>query len=161
MSEFERARVALGYVPPDDRDTWSQVGMALKAEFGEEGFALWSEWSQGAQNYNGKDARDVWKSFKGGKITINTLFHLAKQGGFDPRAHRAKPIDPAERERQKAERAAREAAELAELAEKQQTASALAESIWSAAEPAPADHPYLVRKRIPVDALRVYRGGLC
>ena len=37
MSEFERARVALGYVPPDDRDTWSQVGMALKAEFGEEG----------------------------------------------------------------------------------------------------------------------------
>ncbi|RIV74810.1 hypothetical protein D2V84_10080, partial [Burkholderia pseudomallei] len=81
MSEFERARVALGYVPPDDRDTWSQVGMALKAEFGEEGFALWNEWSQGAQNYNGKDARDVWKSFKGGKITINTLFHLAKQGG--------------------------------------------------------------------------------
>jgi putative DNA primase/helicase len=57
MSEFERARVALGYVPPDDRDTWSQVGMALKAEFGEEGF--WNEWSQGAQNYNGKDARDV------------------------------------------------------------------------------------------------------
>ncbi|QJP73396.1 DUF927 domain-containing protein [Burkholderia glumae] len=161
MSEFERARVALGYVPPDDRDTWRQVGMALKAEFGEEGFALWNEWSQGAQNYNGKDARDVWKSFKGGKITINTLFHLAKVGGFDPRAHRAKPVDPAERERQKAERAAREAAELAELTEKQQAASALAESIWSAAEPAPADHPYLVRKRIPVDALRVYRGGLC
>ncbi|WP_175999271.1 DUF927 domain-containing protein [Burkholderia stabilis] len=161
MSEFERARVALGYVPPDDRDTWSQVGMALKAEFGEEGFALWNEWSQGAQNYNGKDARDVWKSFKGGKITINTLFHLAKLGGFDPRAYRAKPVDPAERERQKAERAAREAAELAELTEKQQAASTLAESIWSAAEPAPADHPYLVRKRIPVDALRVYRGGLC
>ncbi|RQU51130.1 DUF927 domain-containing protein [Burkholderia cenocepacia] len=161
MSEFERARVALGYVPPDDRDTWSQVGMALKAEFDEEGFALWNEWSQGAQNYNGKDARDVWKSFKGGKITINTLFHLAKLGGFDPRAHRAKPVDPAERERQKAERAAREAAELAELTEKQQAASTLAESIWSAAEPAPADHPYLVRKRIPVDALRVYRGGLC
>ncbi|WP_184307834.1 DUF927 domain-containing protein, partial [Burkholderia pseudomallei] len=161
MSEFERARVALGYVPPDDRDTWRQVGMALKAEFGEEGFALWNEWSQGAQNYNGKDARDVWKSFKGGKITINTLFHLAKVGGFDPCAHRAKAVDPAERERQKAERAAREAAELAELIEKQQAASTLAESIWSAAEPAPADHPYLVRKRIPVDALRVYRGGLC
>lgn len=161
MSEFERARVALGYVPPDDRDTWRQVGMALKAEFDEEGFALWNEWSQGAQNYNGKDARDVWKSFKGGKITINTLFHLAKLGGFDPRAHRAKPIDPAERERQKAERAAREAAELAELTEKQRAASALAESIWSTAEPAPADHPYLVRKRIPVDALRVYRGALC
>ncbi len=86
---------------------------------------------------------------------------LAKVGGFDPRAHRAKPVDPAEREWQKAERAAREAAELAELTEKQQAASALAESIWTAAEPAPADHPYLVRKRIPVDALRVYRGGLC
>ncbi|ARK88781.1 DUF927 domain-containing protein [Burkholderia pseudomallei] len=161
LSEFERARVALGYIAPDDRDTWSQVGMALKAEFGEEGFALWNEWSHGAQNYNAKDTRDVWKSFKGGKITIKTLFHLAKVGGFDPRAHRAKPVDPAQRERQKAERAAREAAELAELTERQQTASALAESIWSAAEPAPADHPYLVRKNIPVDALRVYRGGLC
>ncbi len=160
MSEFERASVALGYVPADDRDTWRQAGMALKAEFGEEGFALWNEWSQGAQNYNAKDARDVWKSFKGGKITINTLFHLAKPGGFNPRAHRAKPVDPAQRERQHAERAAREAAELAALTEKQQAASALAESIWSAAEPAPADHPYLVRKRIPADALRVYRGNL-
>ncbi|WP_186131974.1 DUF927 domain-containing protein [Burkholderia gladioli] len=161
LSEFERARVALGYIVPDDRDTWRQIGMALKAEFGDEGFTLWNEWSQGAQNYNAKDARDVWKSFKGGKITINTLFHTAKQGGFDPRAHRAKPVDPAERERQKADRAAREAAELAELTEKQQAASVLADSIWSAAEPAPADHPYLARKRIPVDALRVYRGGLC
>lgn len=161
MSEFERARIALGYVQPDDRETWRQAGMALKAEFGEEGFALWSEWSQAAQNYNGKDARDVWKSFKGGKITINTLFHLAKQGGFDPRAHRAKPVDPAQRERQREARAAREATELAALAEKQQAASTLAESIWSTAEPAPADHPYLVRKRIAADELRIYRGSMC
>lgn len=160
MSEFERARVALGYVQPDDRDTWRQVGMALKAEFDEEGFALWSDWSQGAQSYNAKDARDVWKSFKGGKITINTLFHLAKQSGFDPRAHRAKPVDPAERERRKAERAAREAAELAALAERQREAATLAESIWAAAEPAPADHPYLTRKRIPADDLRIYHGNL-
>ncbi|WP_186087724.1 DUF927 domain-containing protein [Burkholderia gladioli] len=161
MSEFERARIALGYVQPDDRETWRQAGMALKAEFGEEGFALWSEWSQAAQNYNGKDARDVWKSFKGGKITINTLFHLAKQGGFDPRAHRAKPVDPAERERQREARAAREATERAALAEKQQAASTLAESIWSTAEPAPTDHPYLVRKRIAADVLRIYRGSMC
>ncbi len=160
MTEFERARVALGYIPPDDRDTWRQVGMALKAGFGEEGFSLWSEWSQGAQSYNANDARDVWKSFKGGKITINTLFHLAKQSGFDPRAHRAKPVDPGERERQKAERVAREAAELAAQAEKQREAATLAESIWSAAEPAPANHPYLVRKRIPAGDLRVYRGNL-
>ncbi|MBH9658482.1 DUF927 domain-containing protein [Burkholderia pseudomallei] len=160
MTEFERARVALGYVPPDDRDTWRQVGMALKAGFGEEGFSLWNEWSQGAQSYNANDARDVWKSFKGGKITISTLFHLAKQSGFDPRAHRAKPVDPVERERQKAERAAREAAELAVQAEKQREAATLAESIWSAAEPAPANHPYLVRKRIPAGDLRVYRGNL-
>ncbi|AJK45388.1 hypothetical protein BGL_1c08550 [Burkholderia plantarii] len=160
MSEFERASIALGYIPPDDRDTWRQVGMALKAEFGEDGFAPWNDWSQGAQNYNEKDTRDVWMSFKGGRITIKTLFHLAKQGGFEPRAHRAKPIDPAERERQRTERAAREAAELAEVTEKQQAASVLAESIWSAAGPAPADHPYLVRKRVPADTLRVYHGDL-
>ncbi|MEO5347922.1 MAG: toprim domain-containing protein [Magnetococcus sp. YQC-9] len=32
-------------------------------------------------------------------------------------------------------------------------------SIWAACEPAPADHPYLVRKGIQAHGLRLYRGG--
>ncbi|WP_017772312.1 DUF927 domain-containing protein [Paraburkholderia kururiensis] len=160
MSEFERARVALGYVPADDRDTWRKVGMALKAEFGDEGFVLWSEWSQQAASYNERAARDTWKSFKGGRITINSLFHLAKVGGFDPRAHKAKPLDPAERSRRDSERTAREAREREQEAARHEAAAVEAERIWQAARPAPANHAYLVRKGIDAGALRLYRGDL-
>lgn len=160
MSEFERARVALGFIPADDRDLWVKMAMALKTEFGEEGFALWSDWGGQAKGYNDKDARDVWKSVKTGKTKLATLFFEAKKYGFDPRAHKAKPVDPAELERRRAERATREAAELADEARRHATAAVIAESLWSAAEPAPLDHPYLVRKVIGVDALRIYRGEL-
>ncbi|MFM0394239.1 DUF927 domain-containing protein [Paraburkholderia phytofirmans] len=160
MSEFERARVALGYIEPDDRDTWVKMAMALKTEFGDEGFSLWSDWSRQAKGFNEKDARDVWKSVKVGKIRLATLFHIAKAGGFDPRAHKAKPLDPAERKRREAGRAASEAAELEANAAKHATAAALAEQIWSAAGPARADHPYLVRKCIDAGKLRIYRGDL-
>ncbi|CAD6524646.1 hypothetical protein LMG27952_01748 [Paraburkholderia hiiakae] len=158
--EFERARIALGYIPPDDRETWRKVGMALKTEFGDEAFPLWDEWSRGAQSYKAKAARDSWKSFKGGGITVNTLFHIAKGHGFDPRAHKAKPIDPAERKRRDAERAERETRELADAAERHEAVAAEAARIWEAAGAAPADHPYLKRKAIQPGELRLYRGPL-
>ncbi|MFM0287894.1 DUF927 domain-containing protein [Paraburkholderia megapolitana] len=160
MSEYERARVALGYVPPDDRETWQRMGMALKAEFGEEAFSAWNEWSQAGASYNARDARDTWKSFKGGKITINTLFHVAKQHGFDPRTHRAKPVDAAERRRQEAERAQKAVMEKADEAARHAKAAALAAQIWSTAASAPTDHPYLVLKGIDAGELRIYRGDL-
>lgn len=160
MSEFERARVALDYIAAHDREAWRKAGMALKAEFGDEGFALWSEWSQSAASYNERDARDTWKSFKGGRISIKTLFHLAIAGGFDPRAHKAKALDPAERKRRDEERAAREARELADEAARHEAAAVEAARIWQAAKPAPADHAYLVRKGIKGGALRLYRGDL-
>ncbi|MFL9871362.1 DUF927 domain-containing protein [Paraburkholderia megapolitana] len=160
MSEFERARVALGHVPPDDRETWVRMAMALKTEFGDDGLALWSDWSRQAKGFNDRDARDVWKSVKPGRTKLASLFFEAKKHGFDPRAHRAKPVDPAERERQCAERAAREATAQAEEAARHEAAATLAEQIWAAAEPAPASHAYLVRKRIGVDALGIYRGEL-
>ena len=74
-----RIREALHCIPADDRDTWLRMGMAVKSELADEGFALWDEWSQSASNYNERDARDVWKSIKpGGGITIGTLFHEAQ-----------------------------------------------------------------------------------
>lgn len=160
LTEYERARLALDHVPSDDRETWRKVGMALKAGFGDEGFALWDEWSRAASSYNERDARDVWKSFKGGRITINSLFHLAKAGGFDPRAHKAKPLDPAERKRRETERAEREARERANETARHEAAAVEAERIWQAAQLAPADHAYLVRKGINAGSLRLYRGDL-
>ncbi|SEB76432.1 DUF927 domain-containing protein [Paraburkholderia caballeronis] len=160
MSEYERARIALDHVPPDDRETWRKAGMALKAEFGEEGFALWNEWSRAASSYKESDARDVWKSFKGSRITIRTLYHLAKAGGFDPRAHKAKSLSPAERQKRDDERKAREASEREAMAKRHDEAASEAERLWLAAAPAPADHPYLVCKRIDAGALRIYRGPM-
>ncbi|MDN7176702.1 DUF927 domain-containing protein [Caballeronia sp. SEWSISQ10-4 2] len=160
MSEFERARVALGYVPPDDRDTWVKMAMALKNEFGDDGLALWHDWGSQAKGYNPKDASDVWKSVKLGKTKLATLFFEAKRHGFNPAAHKAKPVDATELERRRVQRAAREAEEQAGDAARHAAAAGVAERIWAAAAPAPLDHPYLVRKRIGAGELRTYSGEL-
>jgi putative DNA primase/helicase len=65
--EIERA---LSSIPAHDRETWIQCGMAVKAELGDAGFDIWDTWSQSADNYHEKDARDVWKSFHGGGVTL-------------------------------------------------------------------------------------------
>ncbi|WP_227743208.1 hypothetical protein [Burkholderia cenocepacia] len=58
------------------------------------------------------DARDTWRSLStSGGITIGTLFHIAEQHGFNTRAHRPTPADPAELERRRAARQARDDAE--------------------------------------------------
>jgi len=44
---------------------------------------VWEAWSQQADSFNGKDARDVWKSIRaGGKVTIGTLFYEARANGW-------------------------------------------------------------------------------
>lgn len=75
---------ALRFIPADDRQTWITVGMAVKAELGDNGFAVWDYWSQTGSTYNERDARAVWRSFKNGGTRIGTLFHLAKQHGYSP-----------------------------------------------------------------------------
>jgi len=82
--EVKRVRVALGYIPADDRDTWRNVGMALHATgAGDQAFGLWCEWSQQSDKFDLKDQRRVWESFKpGGGITLATLFSMAKTNGW-------------------------------------------------------------------------------
>ena len=80
--EEERIRDAIFAIGSDDRDTWLQVGMALKDELGGGGRALWDQWSQGSNKYNERDQDRTWKSFKRNGITIGTLFHHAQQSGW-------------------------------------------------------------------------------
>ncbi|WP_240462033.1 PriCT-2 domain-containing protein [Burkholderia sp. Nafp2/4-1b] len=114
--ETERIRAALGFVPPDCRDTWVQMGMAVKAELGETGFDLWNDWSRAADSYSESDARTVWRSFKGMGITAGTLFDKARTHGYVDTAP-TELIDEAELERrrtarqQEAEEAARQHAQ--------------------------------------------------
>ena len=146
----------------ETREVWVKMAYVLRDEFGDVAFDAWDQWSQGAPNYSAKDARDVWKSCKGGsgpRATIGALIALAKEGGYRPTAQDRKPIDPEELKRLAEERAARLAAEQAERAAAAETAAAKAAKLWEAASPDRA-HPYLARKQIPGTGARVVRDQL-
>lgn len=148
MNSIDRIREALQFIDSGDRETWVRMGMAVKSELGEAGFALWDAWSQRAESYNSRDARDVWRSIHiDGGITIASLFHEAKANGWRGNGRHYEGIeDLAERRRIAARRAAREEAAIAsERAE----AARKAAMIWSAAAPAQASNPYLARKQVP------------
>jgi hypothetical protein len=90
--EVERA---LGVLPPqgDYNTDWLPILMAVHDAFPDErGIALIERWSPG---YQGEVARK-WRSFetaeRGNRITIASLFHRAKQYGYEPpRSARAAP----------------------------------------------------------------------
>src|SRR5262245_15414850 len=89
--DIDRIRDALTCIPADDRDVWVLMGMAVKAELGEDGFALWDKWSQGADNYDSKAAAAVWKGIdRNGKVKIGSLFHEAKKYGWKPKPTKEK-----------------------------------------------------------------------
>ena len=69
-------------IPADDRDLWISIGMALNSEFGDAGYSLFNDWSKIANNYDVNAVRAVWRSFKGGAVTIGTLIHIAKEHGW-------------------------------------------------------------------------------
>jgi hypothetical protein len=78
-------------IPAHDRDDWLHIGMALQAELGNDGFALFDDWSQTADNYKAADVRSVWRSFRGSGVGIGTLVHMAKANGY----RRDTPTTPA------------------------------------------------------------------
>jgi hypothetical protein len=63
---------------------WITIGMALHAGLGDEGFAIWNEWSSWGSNYPKvkpeKELASHWKSFnvKEKGVSLGTLFHMAK-----------------------------------------------------------------------------------
>lgn len=111
---------ALSFIPPHDRDLWVRVGMAVKSEFGEDGFNVWDAWSQGGETYNEKSAKATWRSFKAaGKVGIGTLYHEAAANGWrDDGEHRG-PMTAQEIEQKRVDRERREKATAAEEARKQ------------------------------------------
>ncbi|MFS6937859.1 LPD7 domain-containing protein [Neisseria animaloris] len=147
MSNYDDIRNALTYIDSHDRETWIQVGAALKDELGDEGFNLWDSWSQGADNYNARDAKTAWKSFKPGLVHIGSLFYHARANGY--RADKPyTPPPPEEQARIKAEREATRLAEEQARAERREQVKHLAQRIWAGATPADISHPYLAAKGI-------------
>src|SRR6185312_6257381 len=139
------------------RDLWVRLGMAAKAELGEDAFPIWNEWSQGAENYNAKDAQSVWRSIRtDGKVTGGTLFYEAKARGYVPGIDSPR-IDPAEIERHKRERAVAIAKEDAERKQRQNNAAAQALELWKHCVEVES-HPYLTGKGIQPHGARIYNG---
>jgi len=100
-------RQMLNHVSADvGNDDWVRIGMALKTwDPGERGRAVFVNWSATAPNrFDDRDANTRWNSFSpqgngAGRVTLGTLVHLAKQGGFsdcgakrDPQLKRSLPI---------------------------------------------------------------------
>lgn len=152
---IDRIRVALGFIPAHDRETWVRAGMGIKSELGDSGFDLWDEWSRTAESYNPKAARDVWRSIKViGKVNIGSLFHQAKANGWRDDGTRGGPAieEMARRKQYASDRARREHEE---IARERATAAARADALCNAGVEAKPDHAYLVLKKVsPVPTLR-------
>ncbi|MBW4091910.1 MAG: hypothetical protein HIU82_12510 [Proteobacteria bacterium] len=79
---------ALGHLSADDYDDWLRVGMALKLDAGDAGFACWNEWSARSPKYRGEaDLRSRWKSFRrdgtgGAVVGLDAVYARARDAGW-------------------------------------------------------------------------------
>jgi putative DNA primase/helicase len=151
---LDQAEIALSYVNQDDRETWVLMAMAMKNEFGENGFDAWDRWSSQSSLYKQKDAKSVWKSVKiSGRTTIGTLINEAKNNGYKYESEKNIISD----DEINARRIAREKAiaeDEAKTARLHQQAQAHAQKLWQEAKSA-HEHPYLTRKQIKSYGIRV------
>ena len=83
-----RIHDALKLIKPDDREIWRNIGMALKDHCGESGRPLWDQWSRRSDKYNEREQDKAWRSFGREGITIGSLFHYAKQAGWNDETRR-------------------------------------------------------------------------
>lgn len=83
-------RSALAALRADDRELWVRMGHALK-ELGDQGRALWLEWSQTSDKYDAADASRVWDSFHPSRTGYQAVFAEAQRQGW---ANPGKGVEP-------------------------------------------------------------------
>ena len=148
-------RAALYSIPADDRDTWLMVRLVLKSAYGDAGFDMWDGWSRQSDRYKAADVRAAWKSCKPlGRLTIATLYHMAKENGWGGQAQ-VMPWPTPEEIHRRQEQARREE-EARERAAKR--AVDVASKMLQEAELGP--HDYLATKGFPVAQGLVLDGKL-
>lgn len=147
LNDLARASDALYSIPPDvPRDDWVRAGMAAQSAGLD--FDAFNDWSAQAGNYDERDARDTWRSFKPGKgLGAGTLYKMAaelggwRMGGDKPQ--RAAPAKKVEQPRKPAPGMG-------------------AADVWSRCEAATNSHAYIAAKGaagVPLEALRVVPMG--
>ena len=159
----ELVREALGYITASlPRDDWARVGMAIKSEFDDDtGLALFEVWSATADGHDPAATRSTWRSIKaGGGVTIGTLLHMAKEGGFMPPKGAPAAAAPSADElaRREGERTRQRAAEKAAADAAQECASADAVDMWRTASDTGAS-AYLQRKGVQGYGVRYAADG--
>jgi putative DNA primase/helicase len=97
-----RIESALAHIPADHRETWVMAAMGIKHELGEDGFDIWDNWSQQGRSYNAASARSVWKSCRGGAVSIGSVFHEARANGWKDDDKHARPSQAQIQARQRA-----------------------------------------------------------
>lgn len=139
---------AIRAIPSDDRETWVQVGMAVKSELGDEGFDLWDSWSRTSDRYKASSAKAVWRSIRPqGGITVRTLYKLARENGWQGIGTIA-PIQPPSRREIKIDY---------ELMKRRRKAAQRAAAMLSDSH---LDvHPYLASKGFPEQQINVLDGA--
>jgi predicted ATPase len=86
-SDYDKAIEALHFISADaDYETWLAMGFALHKEFGDRAKQDWMSWSLArSEPTSESDLENHWKSFgKKDGVGIGTLFHTAKQAGWEP-----------------------------------------------------------------------------
>lgn len=87
-----RLRSALEHLELDDYHLWIRVGMALKADLGDDGLELWEEASQRSDKHVDGDCEEKWVGFADtaeGGVGLGTIFFEATQAGWDTRTRAA------------------------------------------------------------------------
>lgn len=82
-----RVRAALAAVPADGHSEWLEMGMALHSTGWNCARTIWDDWSKTSSKYDPAAQDSSWNSFiktgnAAGKVTLGSLFHLAKKHGW-------------------------------------------------------------------------------
>ena len=85
-NDRQKLESALVYIQPDcGYDDWIRVGLAIHAELGDQGLAIWDWWSARGSKYPGqREIETHWRSFKPGAVTGGTLYRMAMDAGWTP-----------------------------------------------------------------------------
>ncbi|MEZ0137341.1 MAG: DUF5906 domain-containing protein [Candidatus Reddybacter sp.] len=169
MNDYEftlaDADAALSFISPDlPRDEWATIAMALKAEFGEDAFGAFDQWSEGGQSYKAADAKATWRSIKAtGGVTIASLIAQAKAGGWQPAKVEPDPQEKIRLMKVQAERREKVAAQQAKADQQHaaKVANCLERSakIWQAL-PDGGTSDYLSAKQVRAWGVRFSRGAM-
>ncbi len=82
----EAVSAALAFIPNADLDydSWMRIGMALKGGLGDDGEALFADWSAQSAKDDPETTAKAWASFQPRSIGAGSIYHYAIANGWSP-----------------------------------------------------------------------------